>query len=484
MEAARRGGWRAGGDVAARWAYALFCLTLIIVYPFLSDHGRLAAFRVVAFAAIPAVLIGARRGGVRRGHVPWWVPLLLAGLIIINVANQVRLIHGVFAEASSGAIDAAGNVVILAAAVALAVRCGRTDFGGVIDTAIVAIAVGGLIWDFILLPYEETVNSRAAVEVDQFVVVVALAGVLGALWRVAHITGSSSSVLWVLMAALVLAIVGNVVQALAGDTWLRTAAMMMFMAAYTGVGLFGLNPASYRLTAAGPTLRDHLSGGRLLFLGLAVAVIPVAFGVNDLVGGHINGALLAVGGGVVTALVMVRIRRLSAERDRAERTLRHMATHDPLTSLLNRREFVARLGDEMSRSSRCVIVFCDLDGFKEINDRFGHLVGDQLLVEVARRLETSVRESDAVARLGGDEFLILLKSAAPGHVDGILDRISAALSRPFFLRGESVRLGASLGLAEPIDDEDPDELIQRADLAMYRAKRDQPDAPTVRLVVS
>src|SRR6185369_1274421 len=148
VEAARRGGWRAGGDVAARWAYALFCLTLIIVYPFLSDHGRLAAFRVVAFAAIPAVLIGARRGGVRRGHVPWWVPLLLAGLIIINVANQVRLIHGVFAEASSGAIDAAGNVVILAAAVALAVRCGRTDFGGVIDTAIVAIAVGGLIWDF------------------------------------------------------------------------------------------------------------------------------------------------------------------------------------------------------------------------------------------------------------------------------------------------------------------------------------------------
>jgi diguanylate cyclase (GGDEF)-like protein len=474
----------AGGDVAARWAYALFSLALIAVYPFLSDPGRLAAFRLVAFAAIPALVIGVRRAGIRRRRAPGWVPLLLAGLIIVNIASLVRLIHGSPAETFSGFIDAAGNVVVLAAAVALAVRCGRADFGGVIDTAIVAIAVGGLIWEFILLPYEESVNSPLAVEVDLFIVIVALAGVLGALWRIAHTTGGPSSVLWLLMIALVFAIVGNVVQALAGDTWLRTASTMMFMAAYTGVGLFGLDPASYRLASVGPKLRDHLSGRRLLFLGLAVAIIPVTFGVSDLFGGRVDGALLAVGGGIVTALVMVRIRRLSAERDRAERTLRHMATHDPLTSLLNRREFVSRLGAEMSRSSRSLVVFCDLDGFKEINDRFGHLVGDQLLVEVARRLETSVRETDSVARLGGDEFLILLNAAAPGHVDGILDRISAALSRPFYLRGEAVRLGASLGLAETVDGDDPDELIQRADLAMYRAKREQPDAPTVRLIVS
>src|SRR6478672_62009 len=100
LEAARRGGWGAGGDVAARWAYASFCLALIVVYPFLSSHGRLAAFRVVAFAAIPAVVIGARRAGFLRGRMPWWIPLLLAGLITVNVGNLVRLFHGTAAETS------------------------------------------------------------------------------------------------------------------------------------------------------------------------------------------------------------------------------------------------------------------------------------------------------------------------------------------------------------------------------------------------
>lgn len=484
MERVRQGGWRAGGYVTARRVYALCSLALILVYPFLSDDGRLAAFRLVAFASIPAVVVGAYRAGLRNLRSPWWLPLLLAGLVIVNVANLVRLVHGTLAETSSGVIDAAGNVVVLAAAVTLAVRCGRTDFGGVIDTAIVALAVGGLIWDFILLPYEQAHHVRASIEVNLFVVIFALAGVLGALMRIAHTTGGRSRVLWLLMAALVLAITGNVVQTVAGGSWLHSASAMMFMAAYTGVGLFGLDPAAYQLAGDGPHARDHLSGRRLLFLGLAIAVIPVAFGLTDLFGGEVNGALLVVAGGVVTALVMVRIRRLSVERDRAERTLRYMATHDPLTSLLNRREFVSRLKVEMSRSSRGLIIFCDLDGFKEVNDRLGHLAGDELLIEVGRRLESSVRETDSVARLGGDEFLILLSAGAPRHVDGILDRISAALSRPFNLRGEWVRIGASLGLAEPVDDEDPDELIQRADLAMYRAKRDQPEAPTVRVVVS
>jgi diguanylate cyclase (GGDEF)-like protein len=162
-----------------------------------------------------------------------------------------------------------------------------------------------------------------------------------------------------------------------------------------------------------------------------------------------------------------------------------MATHDPLTSLLNRREFVQRLDDEMTRQSSTVVAFVafvDLDGFKEVNDRLGHAAGDQLLIEVANRLVDSVRETDVVARLGGDEFLILLNGAAPGHVDGILDRVSAALSRPIDLGEETVRVGASIGLADSTEDSDPDELIRRADLAMYRAKRSQPETPTVRTV--
>jgi diguanylate cyclase (GGDEF)-like protein len=145
---------------------------------------------------------------------------------------------------------------------------------------------------------------------------------------------------------------------------------------------------------------------------------------------------------------------------------------------------VARLGEAMSGSSPTVVVLCDLDGFKAVNDRLGHPVGDQLLVEVGRRLTGSVRETDLVARLGGDEFLIMLNAAAPGHVDGILDRVSAALSRPIELAGETVTIGASLGLAYSTETSDPDELIRRADLAMYRAKAGQPEVPTVRMAAA
>lgn len=482
MRAARLGGWAIGGRLAVRWAYAVCSLALIVAYPFLSDVGRVVDFRLVAVAAIPAVVLGASSRDIARSRLPWWVPLLLAGLVIVNVANVVRLASGALAATSSGIIDAAGNVVVLAAALTLVVRCGRDDSGGVIDTAIIALAVGGLIWDFILLPYQQAGHRPVTAEADLFIVVFALTGVLGALIRVAHGPAGRSSALWLIMAALVLALVGNVVQALAGGTWLGSASAMMFMGAYAGVGLFGLDPDAYRLMSTGAEVRDNLSRRRLLFLGLAVAVLPVASGASDLFGGHINGALLVVGGVVVTALVMVRISRLSAERDRAEQTLKHLATHDPLTSLLNRREFVERLGYEMSRAPRNVVAFVDLDGFKEVNDRLGHAVGDRLLIEVANRLADSVRETDVVARLGGDEFLILLNGAAPGHVDGILDRISAELSRPIDLRGEVVRIGASIGLADSTEDRDPEELIRRADLAMYRAKRAQPETPTVRMV--
>jgi PleD family two-component response regulator len=100
-----------------------------------------------------------------------------------------------------------------------------------------------------------------------------------------------------------------------------------------------------------------------------VAVIPVASGISELAGGRVNGTLLVAGGGLVTALVMVRVRRLSYERERAERALSHLASHDGLTGLVNRRVFVDLLGDELSRTRLSVILFCDPDGFKKVNDR-------------------------------------------------------------------------------------------------------------------
>ena len=118
------------------------------------------------------------------------------------------------------------------------------------------------------------------------------------------------------------------------------------------------------------------------------------------------------------------------------------------------------------------MLFLDLDGFKSVNDRFGHCVGDQLLVEVAKRMLLVVRPEDTVARLGGDEFTILIKN--PGSVNLAVDlanHILTIISEPYQLGGETFNISASIGVAlsYPRGDQ-PEDLLRDADHAMYQAK--------------
>jgi len=141
-----------------------------------------------------------------------------------------------------------------------------------------------------------------------------------------------------------------------------------------------------------------------------------------------------------------------------------------LTGLPNRKEFVTQLGDALGRSGRSSILFCDLDRFKAVNDGFGHDHGDEVLIEVAQRLRQCVRADDLVSRFGGDEFVILFRNTTPDEVQTINRRIIDALSRPVVLSGASITIGVSTGTAHANNDTDPDELISRADHAMYTAK--------------
>jgi diguanylate cyclase (GGDEF)-like protein/PAS domain S-box-containing protein len=165
------------------------------------------------------------------------------------------------------------------------------------------------------------------------------------------------------------------------------------------------------------------------------------------------------------------------ERKEFEARLAHQAYHDALTDLPNRAGFTSRLGAaleraEMSRSTVALLML-DLDGFKEINDTYGHPAGDVLLVEVGRRLRASVAEADFVARLGGDEFTIILER--PDEVvdaQGVPTRVLAALSSPVMWNGHDLAVSASIGIAESTPGERPerDELVRRADVALYEAK--------------
>lgn len=174
-------------------------------------------------------------------------------------------------------------------------------------------------------------------------------------------------------------------------------------------------------------------------------------------------------------LVMLRIGRLAAERTRAVEALRHEATHDPLTSVLNRREFSARLAVELGQPREIVLAFCDLDRFKAVNDRFGHAAGDRLLVQVAERLRGCLREGDLLGRFGGDEFLMLFRGAGGADAQSLRDRIAAVFAEPFPIADTTVVIGASVGVAvhRPgwAGECAMEDLLHRADQHMYDAKR-------------
>ena len=167
---------------------------------------------------------------------------------------------------------------------------------------------------------------------------------------------------------------------------------------------------------------------------------------------------------------------ISALKESQDR-LEQMAYFDALTGLPNRRLLSDRLTQAIGQASRSehllAICYLDLDGFKPINDRWGHAAGDVLLIEASRRLVANVRAGDTVSRLGGDEFVVLLSNLV--HLDECevaLERIRSSLNKPFQLKEGEATLSASMGVTLfPLDGADPDMLLRHADQAMYQAKQ-------------
>ncbi len=229
--------------------------------------------------------------------------------------------------------------------------------------------------------------------------------------------------------------------------------------------------------------------------------------------GNVIGAVAALTD--VTA-ERVATRELAAEHHRlleaqgllleAQQQLEHAATHDYLTGLPNRAWLVERLDAALTRSARSghsmAVIFCDLDGFKAVNDNGGHATGDAVLVEVGRRLAAVVRDEDIVCRVGGDEFVVVVETAeragegagqphpSPGARTLALDiaaRMADALRRPVSINDADYAVTASIGIAHVSSDETDeasrpwtaDEVLHRADSAMYRAKVEGKDRVAV-----
>jgi diguanylate cyclase (GGDEF)-like protein len=184
------------------------------------------------------------------------------------------------------------------------------------------------------------------------------------------------------------------------------------------------------------------------------------------------------------ALLFRRINRLLKQYEATylaqEARIRDLAVNDTLTGLPNRRAFMDELGRSLARADRqsqiVSTLIIDLDRFKPINDRHGHLAGDAMLIEVARRLKATARRSEFVARLGGDEFALVMTSSQdePEAPLRAAQRIIAALRPVYIMDALDLSVGATVGFARyPVDSTDAEDLLRKADVALYRAKNDE-----------
>jgi diguanylate cyclase (GGDEF)-like protein len=262
----------------------------------------------------------------------------------------------------------------------------------------------------------------------------------------------------------------------AGDPVQGHPGSLAWLVSHVALAALARHPDLPRLAEGDSTL--PLAGWRL-WLPLGAVLVP---GVSALVTGSVLLQLLA-GAGMLLVIARLRLmsgdlaeqRRLAEELATTTRELEYLALHDPLTGLANRALFAEQLDQAWAQHRRHArglsVLALDLDGFKRVNDTYGHSAGDHLLVEAARRLQRTVRDGDTVARLGGDEFTVLLPEASSAEAEVIAERIRTELTAPLEVAGEPLTIATSIGIAEALDRHaHPEELLREADAALYAAK--------------
>ncbi|MET8151362.1 diguanylate cyclase [Actinoplanes sp. NPDC049668] len=228
-----------------------------------------------------------------------------------------------------------------------------------------------------------------------------------------------------------------------------------------------LHPDRGELTTPGPpSTKMHRARG--IFLGMALMAAPVMTVVRHNLEFR-AWLVVLVATAVCSGLVVTRFMQAVREQERAQAQLAFQAWHDPLTGLANR----ALLNERLHRDGPSVLLYLDLDGFKEVNDMQGHDAGDAVLKAVADRLTQAVRADDVVARIGGDEFAVACPGVTIDDAVALAERILRDVDAPIPFRDTTLTVGVSIGIAShsPGPDGSPALVLRSADEAMYKAKR-------------
>jgi diguanylate cyclase (GGDEF)-like protein len=345
---------------------------------------------------------------------------------------------------------------------------------GLVDASIVGTSLALVMWIFVIQPI--AVDSTASLP-ERLIGVAYPAGdamilfLLAGLFTDGRRGSPSSRLLGVATLLLLVADVGFAVLSLYsdGDSALLDAGFLLSYVFWAAAALHPSMRGSADATENSPAPR--MTRRRLALLAITSLFAPGLLFVPSV--GSEAMARYAIGacGIVLFLLVVLRMSGFVATVQRQSGQLADLAMQDDLTGLANRRRFEQAVRAALA-VGRPTVLLLDLNGFKEINDEFGHGVGDRLLTVLAGRLGHAVHPDSVVARMGGDEFAVLLPDARPGDLPVVVDRLAGTLHEAIRAGEHDLLVSASIGSADGTGLDDPYEVLRRADVAMYAAKRD------------
>ncbi|MGZ6791200.1 MAG: diguanylate cyclase domain-containing protein, partial [Mycobacteriaceae bacterium] len=467
-------------DIYARAAWVFLSYAVAVCVLYVATRSELVAavgFGTVAGGAVVAIGVGVHQ------HQPsarfaW--RCVFAASVLFLIGGVLRM-GGNAAAAASALVPAlftvAGYCAVAMALLAwLRVRNVNANTDTLLDTVLIGIGAALASWVLLIAPVIAGTHAF-----DLTTAVSALYPILDAvlLTLLVHLvltTAPGDRTFGLLTASLIAIFLGDLGYALntAGLTWLPPSMLdAPFLLGYGALGAAALHPSMLRLGAAQPRLSYR---GRRRLPGILVTMVLSAVVLAaEPAGNTTNRTVRAVLFGALLLGVLLRSERAVSGFAASESAARHQSTHDPLTGLPNRSLLHARTSEQLDASNgpdRPSMLFIDLDGFKFVNDSYGHSVGDELLVAAAERLSEAVRPPDVVARYGGDEFVITT-SLERAAAEGLANRILTVFSEPFTLSVGRVYVSASIGIARsgtPSQASDIESLIRDADAAMYHAK--------------
>jgi len=444
----------------------------VIAAPLLVGGRSLSLVTMLVVASGTLVMIGC---GLRRHRparpLPWY--LLSGSAVLFAAGSTMREFGGYTSRGGEFCILAAYFVTALAAAAWLRPRRVGGDYDLALDSSLIFLAALLASWTFLISPAVSSATAAAALLIVGHPLLDAV--LLAFLAHSVATVGRSETALRLLHLGLSAVLVGDLMHNLdrAGPVQIELVTQRTpLLVAYAAIGVAALHPT---MAALGGPRRAHPHRSRqrasviagALIVAALVPVLGSTLDTTDRVVVSSLFALLLIG-------VLLRSERAIQRSLRSERRAQYQADHDMLTGLLNRSALLRALSREHVtwRRGSLALLFIDLDGFKRVNDSYGHAVGDELIADAAARIWRVAGRDPVVARYGGDEFVVLAPFSAQ-QAAVLAERLLDAFTTPFALSPGEVRVTASIGIASTPDGRQGvvvDDLIRDADAAMYHAK--------------